>query len=533
MPVTTIPLVGQMTARGFAKTIGTSSKDQQYINCLFEVAVNPALGKKALYVVKRPGSTTSSSIGATCYAVASYSSYFTNMSCTSTALFRGSTNIGTISSIVNDLSVADTVMNATEVICFNTTGSAVYFVFKDAVTTNFPTFSGDTHTNTTIDNIASTTGLYPGQLITGTGIQAGTRILTITSATAITTTIATTGTATITITKEAVALVLDADSPAAAGVVASVSALNGYMFTGTTDGRIFNCPVNSPWLQTAADYISADFGADNLQALYKWGNYIIAGGAASLQYFQITGNASGSILSAAQALNKQTDIPSTLKPRWVGGSGYLISGATDAGYSIYKMSSPTDMATVTDPVTGAIISGNITSGGLGTVTITGDKKLVMACNGNGTSSVVYDDTTRMASIYKMDANILSSFGTTFTKSGATTLFTWAAGDTWTDSSAAYTMTIQTEPLVLNNGRYFVIDRVELIADTQSSGTTALTTYDDDYTTALTHEAFDMTAVNKEVTRLGGFDNHVIFKLEHSANTGFRAQALKIHWRPGY
>ena len=527
MPVTTIPLVGGMTARGFAKTIGTSAKDQQYINCLFETAINPALGKKAIYVVKRPGSTTGSSIGATCYALASYSTYFTGMSCTATALFRGTTNLGTIAAAVTELYLSDTVMSAQEVICFGAGGSAAYFCFQDAVTTNFPNFTGDTHTNTVIDNITSTTGLYVGQAISGTGIQAGTRIATITSSTAITTTLATTATnAGVTITKEAIAKIIDADFPTQN--INSVTAMNGYMFTATND-KIYNCPINTPWLLTAADYISSDYAGDNIGALYKYGDYIIAAGANSIQYFQLTGNSSGSVLSAVRALNKQTDI-SIVRPRFVGGAGYSLAFGTDSGYSILKMSSATDFSTVSDPVVGGVFGANGPTS-YGTVTITGDKKLFMPCDGNSTQSVAYDDSTKMCSIYKMDANILSSFGTSFTKSGATTLFTWAAGNTWTDSSSAYTMTIQTEPFVLNDGRPFTISMVELVADTQASGTTTFTTYNDDYATALSLPAFDMTAQNKVSRPCGYYPNHVIFKLEHAANTGFRAQALKVHWEP--
>lgn len=56
-------------------------------------------------------------------------------------------------------------------------------------------FAGDTHTNTTIDGISSTAGLQVGMLLSGSGIQDGTRITSITSATAIKVSPATTATA--------------------------------------------------------------------------------------------------------------------------------------------------------------------------------------------------------------------------------------------------------------------------------------------------------------------------------------------------
>lgn len=57
--------------------------------------------------------------------------------------------------------------------------------------------TGTTHTNTVIDSLTSTSGLFVGMVIAGAGITAGTTIATITSATAITTSVATTASATV------------------------------------------------------------------------------------------------------------------------------------------------------------------------------------------------------------------------------------------------------------------------------------------------------------------------------------------------
>ena len=531
MPVTTIPLVGSLTARGFAKTIGTSAKDQQYINCLFESAVNPALGKKAVYVVKRPGSTTGSTIASGVQALISYSSYFTSMSTTGTAIYRGTTSLGTISGAVTSLNLSDTVMSAQDVICFcDSTGKSGWYCFKDAVTTNFPTFTGDTHTNTVIDNIASTTGLYPGQAISGTGIQAATRIATITSSTAITTTLATTATnAGVTITKEAIAKVIDSDYPN--GSVVSVAANNGYMFSGTADGRIFNGAINAPNTVAAADYITADYSADALAYLFKFGDYIIAIGGNSLQYFQITGNSSGSVLSAVRSLNKYFT-ETMLAPIFVGGDAYMLAASTDTGESLYRMSSPTSFEKVSDPITGGVM-GDLILDSIGMASFPTNRKVLLIhdLTGDRTDILAYDPTSRMWSVFTLSAGMTSSYGSSFTKTGASTLFTWASGNTYTDSTVAYTMTIQTEPFVLNDGKPFIINSVELIGDTQASGTTVFSTSSDDYASFVAREPFNMTETNKVSRRCGYYRNHAIFKFEHSANTALRAQALKVHWEP--
>ena len=78
---------------------------------------------------------------------------------------------------------------------------------------------------------------------------------------------------------------------------------------------------------------------------------------------------------------------------------------------------------------------------------------------------------------------------------------------------------------------FKINSVELIGDTQASGTTVFKTSGDDYATLITREPFNMAEPNKVSRRCGYYRNHVIFVLEHSANTAFRAQALKVNWDP--
>lgn len=55
--------------------------------------------------------------------------------------------------------------------------------------------TGDTHTNTTVDNLSSIAGIEVGQAISGTGIPLGARVATIASATSITISAAATATA--------------------------------------------------------------------------------------------------------------------------------------------------------------------------------------------------------------------------------------------------------------------------------------------------------------------------------------------------
>ena len=531
MPVKTVPLVGSLTARGWAKAIGTSQKDQQYINCLFDVSENKQAGTKNVYAIKRAGSSTSTTIASGVKIQRGYASSLgafggSLYSAGTTVYSSNATAIGTVASgFGDDGGVADTNINNQTVLAFIDAAGSGYFVYDDAVTTNFPTFSGDTHTNTVIDGIASTTGIYPGQKLSGTGIVAGTRVETITSATAITVDTATTGTATVTITKEAIAKITDADFPD--GSCVSIEAVDGYLFAARRDGRIFNCQLNAPSIWQADWVIAADWRSDGLYRVFKVGMYLVALGTATLQYFQITGNSSGSVLSRSNGLMRQSaDLGLIQKPVYdIDGNAYSI----DNSGRIYKFSPSGEL----DIVNNNILSETLSSSGLssiGTATI-GTKNLLCFFSGSATEIAVYDPETGMPSVVTMGAAITSSFKNAFTKSAASTLFAWASGDSYTDSSSAYTMTIQTEPLLLNRGKPFIINSIELMADNQASGTTGISCSGDDYASFSTERTYDMTVTRKRLTQFGQFRSSVAIKLTHAANTAWRGQALVIDWEP--
>jgi len=444
---------------------------------------------------------------------------------TATALYNNTTAIGTIGGfpVINNYTVAEGVAGSQEVYAFVDQSNNAYYVWENAISSNFPTFSGDTHTNTVIDNIASTTGLYPGQIITGTGIQAGTRIATITSATAITTTIATTASATITITKEAVAKIIDADFPSDA---VSMAYLDGRFFAGATSGRIYQSALNDPSSWAASEYLTADYGGDDLAFIFKQGAYIVAAGTGNtIQYFYNAGNAFGSVLSAQEELTI-TNLKLLCSKMEIDGESYVLVGTSSSMTNLYKLTGANQYTRVSDDFWGNIICTNsmtsLASAVLG-------KKTFIVLKGGSNGNVIYDPAANQFSMF--DTVLSSSSGGKFTKSGQTTTFIWAVGNTWQDSTVAYTMTIQTEPKVLNGGRGFTVNAVTLLADTQASGTTALLTSKDDTANYVSKGSFTMTANQKVVRRCGFYDNSCSFRLTNADNTGWRGQAIVVDWEP--
>jgi hypothetical protein len=71
-----------------------------------------------------------------------------------------------------------------------------------------------------------------------------------------------------------------------------------------------------------------------------------------------------------------------------------------------------------------------------------------------------------------------------------------------------------------------------LADTEASGTATLSVSEDEGGTWTSKGTFDMTAQKKRIHRLGMHKGPRSYRIQHSANTGFRAQLLRINFQPG-
>lgn len=73
--------------------------------------------------------------------------------------------------------------------------------------------------------------------------------------------------------------------------------LDGYLFIASADGTIANSNLNDPYNWQASNFITAESYADNLQAIARHGQYIVAFGAQSIQFFYDAGNPTGTPLA--------------------------------------------------------------------------------------------------------------------------------------------------------------------------------------------------------------------------------------------
>jgi hypothetical protein len=260
MPVARFPLVGSFNQRTIdAATAFNASQDQRFLNCVFSVVTNPVTQKQTVYVEKRPGwgvdSTVSSgNVATSLIKTDSFGSVVSAFGSTNSTIFDGTVSVGTITG--RSLYMLETMLSSTGYVLIKSSDGTGWYYTSDAKTTL--TYTGDTHSNTTVDNIASTAGMYSGQLISGSGITVGTRILSVTSATAIVLNAAATATAAgVTLTKEPIAKILDADFVTTGTTVTAFVDMDGFVFYANADGYIYNSDLNSVTAYTAASKIPA------------------------------------------------------------------------------------------------------------------------------------------------------------------------------------------------------------------------------------------------------------------------------------
>lgn len=549
MPQTTIPLVGAYTQRPGIFLTPSVSYDQRFINALFDYLPDKFTQNANAYCVKRPGLLLTStpaagSVGSAIHRVSGGPSRIVSAyGSTNSTIFYDTTNCGTITGVCHFITEG---YLSNELFYFITsTDNTGWYLADNAAADATPTFTADTHSNTTLDNISSITNLYVGQALSGTNIAAGARIASIDSATSLTMTIAATGTTGgVTVTFTRVAKILSANFPTSN--TGMFVAIDGYVsIADDTNRRVYTSNLNSITNWTANNYFTFDQEADIPVSCAKQNNKLMVLGRISYSFYQNTGNSSGSPFSIIKESTSRVGCyPTSSKPIaqvgdsifWFGsGQGYVRAAWTLSGFEAQKISSPALDRQLNNLLTASLISAFV---------IDGVEYMMISSNQTPRQTYIISKQGQVCEGYFLSSGTMIADGGTAITNNADSQGVYcinvnsADGEiykmdstTFQDDSSAFTMTVQTEPKALNGGKGFTVNSVSLLADNQASGTTTLETSKDDYGAWVTKGTFDMTQTKKEIHRGGFYDNSCAFRLTHSANTAWRGQAIVVDWEP--
>jgi hypothetical protein len=537
MPSVRIPLVGSMNQRGpITGPAFVSGKDQRFINCLLDVVDNKIANSRTVYVQKRPGlesySTPSSGNAGYGVYVSPAEAVALSVFSTSYTVFWGTTNCGNLGAV--PVSISEAVFNAVTYILISTTSGA-FFLPVDAVSVS-TTFTGDTtNASAVVTNVSSTSGLYVGQAVSGTGIPASTRIKSIDSSSQITLTANATATnATVTITREHIAKIIDADFPSTSR---GLCELDGRLFSGDEKGNVYQSSLNTPVTWAANEYIPSSVSTDRGQGVARYKNLILSLGAGSLEFYRNSGNPSNSTLSRVDELGCLTgssgnfaqanDLFFFIGPVVRTPGVFILDGFTPR-----KISTPyIDRAVSTSGFFSTTISAFYHGGYTYCLVYAQNGQHFLYCAelDSWLEQSFPSDDLRAANQRLVDNNS----GPLFVMGGTSgKVFVWDQSPVYQDNGSAYTMTIQLARQDFGTGNRKFLKSIELVADQQASGTTTLEISKDDFATWTTIGTFDMTKAKKIIHRCGSFVGGASLRLTHSANTAWRGEALIVEYDVG-
>ena len=555
MPQKTIPLFGPITVRGVnAET--NIAKDQRLINGVVTLAQDHVGGSNIPFVEKRTGWALNSTPSAGnagegisyFHGNAGISEIFVGFGETNTEIFsKAGTSYGSITGRMLSFSNS-IIINNTEHLFIRSVDDTGWYLAYDVYASADKTFTGDTHTNTTIDNIAGSDALHVGQSLSGTGIQANTRIQSIDSATSITTTLATTATnAGVTITRGDLSKIIDADFIASAtGNPGNFVEMDGWVFTCTPNGRIYNSDINSADSWAADNYIPSNISGDRPVALAVTKGMLACFGTNSIEFFQNAGNPSGSPLAGIKQGFKNIGLNNIAAITWLKDDIYFCTSTQWGVLEIYKLNG-FDLEKISTPQVENIL-GSSTNAVFISSYLYGGNAFIQAVKWNNVSpfsharTLVYNATSKT---WVEETGNIATFISGLTFGSINSIYGVTRGNTGgkiykklatsagygLDDADAYTLTIQTEPKVLNGGKGFKIPYIDLLADTQSAGETTLEISRDDYGTWQVLGVFNLTKTRKRITRCGYCRSSAAFRLTDSRTAAWRGQALVVGVEP--
>lgn len=562
-----IPLVGNMNQRGIDgfQSLVTLGKDQRFSGVFFNIVNNPVTRQAIVYAEKRPGLVSEATIesGSNGQAISDdhLVTIFNNAG-TYTAYYNDSISCGTFDT--NNVPVWIRKVRLNNEVHYAISGNSGGFGYyiPVAATSIALTFTGDTHTNTTIDNISSMSGLYVGQLITGTGIDTNTRIATINvSGSSITTTVATTATAAgVTITRTHMGKIVDADFPSVA--TGPFVDLNGRLYVADTNGIIWGSELNSITSWTSTNRITAGIRPDTGIGVFKHANLIGYFGSLHVEYFRDAGNPSGSQLKSTGVYSEIGNAGSALDfgDLLTEAGDTLITEASDtlitegsfanvrsfyyleddifffgvvgAQKGIWKISELKPVK-ISGPSQDYIITS---SGSVQSIEPFGAPSGTYLQVRNGASySLLYHKETGIwqesglpaGYMVSHDGHLLSNNGTT----GKRYRFDFGQSNVFTDDGSSYEFTIQTSRRDYGTGNRKFVEYYELDSD-QTTGTATLEVSDDDFQNWTEIGTFDLTQNHPRIHFGGSFEGGRAERIKSSSNGAFRASILSVKLEAG-
>lgn len=480
-----VPFVGSIVDRGIDPvSTALPTKDQLFENCLFYKTKNPFTGKETTFVERRPGiPTTASNISISSYLLATGLYFWKALGTVCKYGYSGA--------LVHQITITDTGGDN----------------LLSAVANNFITGIIEVKNSSGVNSLLVTT--TNASLLTSCGLFAD-------------------GDAAFT----AVTL--------PSGAVGSLVHMNGYTFVASTDGRIYNSPLNNP-AGSYTDFIGADFESDSLRTLAKVGDGLVAFGTHSFEIYRIGEQTTGSPLQripeASQKIGVYFPLGTMRRPCLTEGDNTLWwVGTNENNLGLYTMTGGKP-----EKISGAFEDKLLLAAGTGTLIKyleIGNKKLVMVYLDE--FWLVYDIDDKIWNIWS-SGYAHTAFDVWYNTHNTRQLiildkvnpvyWIWSPGDTvpYKDVTVDITRKIRTSPVDFDTNSYKDFPSLAVIGDkATTTSNISIRWTKDDYQNWSTTKNIDMSSANPGVKALG-VARRIAFEFSDTVERAQRVRGFELEY----
>ena len=318
--------------------------------------------------------------------------------------------------------------------------------------------------------------------------------------------------------------------------------LDQYLIQAQSNGKVWNFDLNDFTTVSAASFLTAAEKGDDLEATLVQKDRVIAFGKDSISFYYNRGNPTGSPFQRIEQNRIGFGLAAKETLAWFGDLAMFVSESTKSGRSVWMLQAGS-LSEISNSVLNRFLNNEGTSISSASAWIGRVRgQLVYVLNlSSADRSFVYNISSSRWDGEWQDAsgsgifNIVSSAsmdGALYLQHGTNGKIYTIPDTQYQDDGTTHTVTFQTEGRDYETSSLKTVRYVELIGDTQSSGTATLEYSDDDFTTFTTLGTFDLTSEVKRIYRGLVYKGKRAWRLTHAQNTDFRVKALRIVYEVG-
>lgn len=331
--------------------------------------------------------------------------------------------------------------------------------------------------------------------------------------------------------------IVDADLPA---TQATPVFFDSYIFIvkpGTPN--IYNSNVDDPTAWDPTNFLSAEQYSDNLTALLRQVNYVVAFGPYSVEFFFDAANASGSPLRRQESVSLKVGLAARDTLAQVDRRIFFVGQTQTGDPSIWMFEGLTATEISNEFIRKILVNegSNLANATAWLCSHKGHTLYVLNLNAR---TIVYDTGEKVWVDWSINSGgshaVLPFKYATEGSNNKVLVLHNTDGKIYeldpalhTDDAGAILTTVITDRIDFNINNWKSQHGLALICDKQSSGTVTVDWSDDDYGTWSSSRSLDLTA-GRAYTKAGGVFRRRAYRFQHTTNAPFRAETVELEYQ---